>query len=96
MSLTKSKIEEKDRYYELAKKILMEIGEIKACDVHDDYFYETYENDENIIYAKATEKIKSKISGLIDYKIFHEQIQKVLADASASSKCPFCEKSYNE
>jgi len=51
------KIEE---YQAMAFEILLEIGAIKTCKLHDDFYYATYKMDDSEMYARATAAIKRK------------------------------------
>ena len=91
-----SKFYEHNQEYEaLAFSILSEIGAIKTCDLHDDYYYSTG-MDEQKVYALATNKLK-ELKCFSDSKLFHSFIKTILAEAgSSASDCPFCEKAMAE
>ncbi len=93
MSSAKQIIEKKERYQDIAFKALIEIGAIKTCDYHEDFYYSTYECADTEIYAKATSKLKEKYGETQDYKLFHEIIGEILSYAADSSdECPYCQK----
>lgn len=86
-----------DDFYDLAKKILIEIGAIKACDAHDDFTYQTCSMDTNTIYALATQKYKdSYYREGESFKPFQGAVKRVLDETVPNSNCPHCEKAYNE
>ena len=84
-----------EEYRGLAFSILQEIGAIKFCDVHDDWYYSTG-MDEQYVYAIATNKLKEREKHP-DFDLFHSFIQTVLREAGESpSDCPFCEKTMRD
>ena len=93
MSLAKRMIEEKERYYNIAKKILLKMGEISLCKYHSDesFFYRTYCMDEDQIYSRATIILKQQYPEYLDFKEFHDQVNKVLENSAISpNDCPSC------
>ena len=83
--------------YDVAKRILLEIGAIKACDAHDDFTYRTVSLDEQSIYARATKKYKETCDRERDsVTSFHGAVKRVLDDTGFDDDCPFCKKSYDE
>ena len=85
-----------EEYRANAYEILLEIGVIKTCEFHDDY-YVTYEMDSSQIYAIATAAFKQKCSDEIDFNLFQSQIKEILDYASTSADdCPYCEKMAKE
>ena len=94
MSFAKRELEKMDEYRDLAFTVLREIGAIKTCDFHNDFYYSTYSFDEKIIYAMATAKAKElHESADIDFKLLHNKIKEIMDEAADSAdKCPYCEK----
>ena len=60
MSGTKDLLDKNQEYHHIAYDILLEIGAIKKCALHSDYYYETYKFDIASIYAISTAKLKEK------------------------------------
>ena len=91
---TKRDIEKMDEYRKIAFDILIEIGAIKTCEFHTDFYYDTYLFDKRKIFALATKKAKEKYGDEnIDFKEFAAQINKILNEASDSAnECPQCNK----
>ena len=101
MSVIKDILSMNDDYYELAKKILEEIGAIKSCDAHDGSFYDTGEysygpdSPDNEIYDLAFDKVKETPD--LDNELFRKSIDKVMDDAQyGDDGCPICRKIDNE
>ena len=93
MSLAKRKIEEIEEYRRIAFKAMIEIGALKTCDYHDDFYYNTYKYSDSEIYPIVTAKIKKEYGESRDYKLFHKQIAEILSYAAGGAdECPFCEK----
>ena len=84
-----------EEYRELAFSILLEIGAIKYCVVHDDWYYSTG-MDEQGVYATATNKLK-QCKKNPDFELFHSHIHTILGEAGESAAdCPFCEKAMRD
>lgn len=86
-------LEDQEDYYQLAKSILLDIGEISyICQIHKQEFEDNYKYDMKELYAIATERVK-KLYGNnnIDFIMFHEGIKRVMDDATADS-CYYCDK----
>lgn len=82
-------------YYETVKQILFEIGAIKTCDIHDDWFYSTG-IEETKVYAIATKIYKQKYSNL-DLIQIRDEIKQILGEAGNNEReCPFCKKMMKE
>lgn len=92
MSATKDFLDKNQDYHRIAYDILIEIGAIRECEIHSDYYYETYSFDEKAIYGICANKLKEKYGEKHDFKIFYSQISDIMKFANASSTCPFCEK----
>lgn len=93
MSLAKRLLEKTDDYYRIAFEALIDIGAIKTCDIHDDFYYQTYNIDKNDIYARVTNSVKKKYGEQDDYKLFHAQVDRILKEAgTGQSDCPQCAK----
>ena len=90
-----SRMKDKDDYYgELAFGLLSAVGAIKQCKYHDDWYYATG-MDTDDVYKYATAKLKKKENNP-DHKLFHKKIKEILRDAGeAESDCPFCKKIMN-
>lgn len=97
MSFAKRELEKMDKYRELTRTVLLEIGAIKKCNFHD-FYYSTYLLDEKSIYAMATAKAKELFgSADIDFKLLHEMISKIMNEvADDPDDCPGCEKNSRE
>lgn len=98
MGLSKDILANKEKYKEKAFKILLEMGTIKCCDVHDGYYYSTDNCDVDSTYAIATSILKKQndFENYNDFSIFHEAINDILKQAAATSDCPVCYKVENE
>ena len=97
MGNSKRLIERTEEYRANAYEILLEIGVIKTCELHDDFYYLTYKMDDNQIYARATAAFKRKHSEDIDFHLFQNQIKDILEYASTSAdSCPYCAKMAKE
>ena len=92
MGATKRELEKVEDYRKIAYGILIEIGAIKECEFHSDYYYETLNFEEKTIYGICTNKLKEKYGAKQDFMIFNSQISQILKDASIDSICPYCEK----
>ncbi len=80
------------KYSKIAYEELLNIGAIKTCDIHQDYYYANMiDNDE--IYAMVTANVKKKYGDEVNYKVLHEWIKRILDDAGIDAdNCPMCEK----
>ena len=92
MGATKRQLEIVEDYRKIAYDILIEIGAIKECEFHSDYYYQTFSFDANAIYGICANKLKEKYGENQDFKIFYSQISDIMKDASVSSTCPYCER----
>lgn len=94
MSISKDRL----AYRELVLTLLQDIKAVKCCDAHDDYRYRTCSSDNESVYAKVTSIVKqtNDYSFYSDMKELHAAIKEVLDDLPDSSKCPYCEKAFNE
>lgn len=98
MGIAKQQIEYQDEFYRVVEKILMELGIIACCEMHEDFHYKKNTIDESHIYAMATEKLKNQYPTKKDFKEFHKQIHRILQETPATSakQCPYCEKFWEE
>lgn len=98
MSLIKREIEKNEEYRKITFDILIEIGAIKTCDFHDDFYFVAYSVDKKEIYARATDKLKKqKGEENIDFKLFHSLIDEILSEAAdGPDGCPYCSKFYKD
>lgn len=92
MGATKRQLEIVEDYRKIAYDILIEIGAIKECEFHSDYYYETFSFDEKAIYGICANKLKEKYGENQDFNIFNSQVSEIMKCAAASSTCPYCEK----
>ena len=92
MSGTKDHLDKIQEYHKIAYGILLETGAIKECDLHSDFYYDTFSFDEQAIYAICSSKLKEKYGDKQDYKTFHSQISEIMKNAAMESSCPYCEK----
>jgi len=94
MGATKRQLEKEEEYRGMAFNVLTMIGAIKSCELHDDYFYNTYSFDEQGVYAIATAKAKEEYGETsIDFKQLHEAIHDIFNEAAdGADSCPYCEK----
>ncbi|MBR6902957.1 MAG: hypothetical protein IKN39_03610 [Clostridia bacterium] len=84
-------------YEQIAFQIMVEIGAIKTCSIHDDFYYNTYKYEEKNIYALATAKLKEQYGELQDFETFHKQIDEILSYAAGGEdECPYCKKLQEE
>lgn len=98
MGLTKRQLEHEDELYRIAEEILMSLGVIGCCEMHEDFHYQKDAIDESRIYAMATEELKKNYPSQTDFKEFHRQIHRVLQETPATSaeQCQYCEKLWKE
>ena len=93
MSLAKRRLEQIEDYYEIAFEAMLDVGAIKTCSMHDSFYYNTYTYDNSTIYGIVTNKLKEIYGEKQDYKLFHQQIDKILSEAgTAENECPTCQK----
>ena len=95
MGTWQDKSQTEEYYYQIAKEILLEMGEISHCKFHPDemFVYRTENLEESQIYAIATEKFKEKYHDDKNFTEFHAQIERVLGDAASSQDdCPVCRR----
>lgn len=86
-----------EEYSQIAFNIMIEIGAIKTCSLHDDFYYNTYKYDDKDIYALTTAKLKERYGELQNFEIFHKQIDEILSYAAGGEdECPYCDKLKNE
>lgn len=90
MSVTKDQIDLIQDYRSIACEILLEIGAIRECELHSDFYYDTKKLDESSIYAMSANKLKEKYGEEQNFKIFSSQIDEIMKSASPTSACPFC------
>ena len=90
MSVTKDQIDVIQDYRSIACEILFEIGAIRECELHSDFYYDTKKLDESSIYAISANKLKMKYGEEQNFKIFNSQIDEIMKSASPTSACPFC------
>ncbi len=94
MSMLREKV---DFYYEFAYRGLLELGAIKTCEAHDDYYYSTVDELETgKYYAILTNRLKEQYGEKQDFVCFREQIKSVFDGAGIDHNCPYCEKAFNE
>ena len=94
MSIIKDKV---DFYYNFAYRGLLELGAIKTCDAHDDYYYSTVdESERDKYYAILTNKLKKQDGEIQDFVCFDEQIKRVFDEVGIGYNCPRCEDAFNE
>lgn len=98
MGMAKRHMEHEDELYRVAEDILMSLGIIDCCEMHEDFHYQKKIMDEPRIYAMATEELKKHYPVQEDFKEFHRQIHRVLQETPATSaeQCPYCEKLWKE
>ena len=93
MGGAKRMLELQETYHGLAFEILLEIGAIKTCEFHSDFYYDNYKYDKNEIYARATSRLKQKYSEYNDFKIFDDEINDIMTYAAdGPDDCPYCAK----
>ena len=90
MSATKNQIDVIQEYRSIAYGILLEIGAIRECELHSDFYYDTNKLDVSSIYAISTKTLKEKYGEEQKFKIFNSQIDEIMKSASPTSACPFC------
>ena len=84
-----------EEIWELTKSILFEIGAIKKCEYHDDWYYSTHMENKQL-YALATDKFKEQCDSS-NFKLFHMNIKDIMQQAGDKpSDCPFCIKIQEE
>ena len=97
MSGIKRQMEEEQRYYDIAFDVLLKIGAISTCDIHEDYWYVTDNFDSNSVYAQATNMIRELYGANENELIFKEQISIILKSAGIDKKsCPHCDKFFKD
>ena len=72
---------------ENAMRILLKIGAIATCEIHDDHVYRTSKYTDDEVYAIATKEYNKS-----NYKAFHDAIKVVLNNVNIDSECPYCRK----
>lgn len=92
MSSAKHQLEKIEEYRQLAFKALFDIGAIRTCRFHQDFYYNTYKFSNDSIYALVTSRIKEENGNTIDdFKLLHEQIHQIMLEAaSGEDECPLC------
>lgn len=90
--------EQENELRKMAEEILIELGIVACCEMHEDFRYHESRIDESRIYAMATEELKKKYPTQKDYKAFHQQIHHILQETPATSAdaCPYCQKLWDE
>lgn len=97
MGLTKRLLEKIEDYYRIAFEVMLDVGAIKTCSMHDSFYYNTYAYDDGALYGIVTNKLKEVYGEKQDYKLFHQQIDKILSEAgTAEDECPACQKLADE
>lgn len=99
MGTAKNQLMADEAYFDKAKEILLELGEIALCDKHPDkdYFYRTYKFEWDLIYKAATNKLKQQYPDMDDFTTFHAQIHEILNhQADKGNHCPVCEAVKND
>ena len=97
MGFAKRQGEEKEYYRYIAFKIMIEIGAIDVCDIHEDFYYLTYKYDIDVIYSIVTDRVKREYKRLTNYNFLHEKISEILSEAASdANECTRCKKIENE
>lgn len=89
MSLSKRELEKQEEYRSIAKEMLLAVGAIKTCSCGA-ITYESYDLDEEQIYALITNYVKKKYPENCDYKMLHKYIGLVLKESHSCNDCPYC------
>lgn len=94
MGKTRHPSEQEEKMHRIAEDILMSLGFIDCCEIHEDFHYCPGPMNEPRIYAAATKKLQEIYPELTDFKEFHEQIRRILQETVATGveQCPYCEK----
>ena len=90
MSISKNIIEETEKHREIALEVLENVAAIEWCLCH-----RIFRQGKNFEYAYeyGTKKAKEKYHNEeINFKILHEQFEKILSEALIDDKCPNCEE----
>ena len=87
MSFMKRDAEERDTAY----SILIEIGAIKTCPLHDDWYYTTG-MESGLVYGAATNKYKEYMKTDSVPQTFRDKIKVILDEGSLQNECPYCAK----
>lgn len=93
MSASKDWMAKEEYYHDLAEEILLRLNVIGRCEMHSDFLYRNFVND-----AQATSMLKKEHPEDNDYKLFHDQIKKILDGiyATSADECPYCQKMWEE
>lgn len=98
MGTAKNQLMANEAYFDKAKEILLELGEIALCDKHPDngYFYRMYKFELKPLYGAATNKLKERYPDMNNFTAFHAQIDEVLKQSDTGNHCPVCEAVKND
>ena|GEM_PF-3333806 len=91
MSTSKRQLDKEREYFDLAYKILKQIGAIEDCEIHEREWYKTTGfniSDED--YKNATAILKKDYPEYDDFKTFHAMIKEIYDEASIEDECPYC------
>ena len=86
---------ERDAAREEVFMILTDIGAIKTCPYHDDYYYSTG-MESNQVYAYASNRYKARNGVKNVPGIIRDQIKDILDETTTDSECPWCKKAMEE
>ena len=81
-----------DEYRDVALKVLIEIGAIKTCPIHQGEFYYQTGMESSTIYAFATNKLKEKYPQFSANDLFRDRINEILGETFVDNECPYCKK----
>ena len=96
MSLTKRVLENIDECNAIARELLMEIGAIDTCGMHE-FYYNTFKYDNNMLYAIVTNKLKERYPDINDFVLFHKCVGEIMEYAAdGADQCPACQKLFEE
>ena len=92
MSLAKRMLENTEECKSIARELLLEIGAIDTCGLHE-FYYNTYKYDNNMLYAIVTNKLKEKYPDIEDFEFFYKCVSEIMDYAAdGADQCPACQK----
>ena len=92
MSFAKRMLENTEECKSIAYELLLEIGAIDTCGLHE-FYYNTYKYDNSMLYAVVTNKLKEKYPDIEDFKFFHKCVGEIMDYAAdGADQCPACQK----
>ncbi len=96
MSGAKRQLEKTEQYRQIAYELLMQIGAIDSCGMHD-FYYNTHNCSGNRLYTMVTSKLKNEYPDMTNFELFHKCVNEIMNNAADNADaCPACQKLANE